>query len=103
MRLSPLAPWGEDGLVSDHVVLPRQVRQPDHGAPVDGVLGREVDAVGGHHPLQGLGLLGEGPGIIEKVLSNTRKSLSYVYNISKGCSFKKAIKQDGWFSSEKNA
>ena len=35
-----------------HLVLARQLGQLDHGAPVEGVLGRQVDAVAGHQPLE---------------------------------------------------
>ena len=43
---------GNDGLVSNHVVFSGHFWQLEHGAPIEGMFGRQLDTIGLHHPLQ---------------------------------------------------
>ena len=52
MMYVSLVSVGNDGLVSNHVVFSGHFWQLEHGAPIEGMFGRQLDTIGLHHPLQ---------------------------------------------------
>ena len=52
MMYVSLVRLANDGLVPNHVVFSGHFWQLEHGAPVQGMFGWQLDTIGLHHPLQ---------------------------------------------------